>query len=280
MSTTGSWNTRDAPGRDTHSLETSQIIPFAKPFVSSPKLPFGLNYFDISTHTNIRVAATTSDITKESFKVSINSWGDTHLVSAGISWLEVSPGHLEYQSGEFSTQQDHPSDKPQTETSRRIIFDRPFPSPPKVIVFLRQFDMARNPYCRVVTKVSGIDASGFTIHINTWADSILYSTTAGWIAYPEDREHVFSCTASTEDIRHWTRPAQLKHSKRIDFGGPKFWKTPNIFMAINQLDFSCKSYMRIKVEAKDVTQTGLTWHIDSWLDPLMVRAGVSILAVV
>ncbi|KAG0642956.1 hypothetical protein HOY80DRAFT_948321 [Tuber brumale] len=279
MSTTGSWNTQDAPPRDKNSLETSQIITFAKPFINPPRLPFGLNYLHMGANRAVRVVAATTDITKESFKASINTWGDSALYASGISWLEVSPGHLEFQSGEFSTQKDHPSDKPQTETSRRIIFDRPFITPPKVIVFLRQLDMAKNPYCRVVTRVSGIDANGFTIHINTWADSILYSATAGWIAYPEDRQHVFSCTASTEEVCHWTK-SQLMHSRRIHFDGLRFWKTPNIFMAINQLDVDCRTDMRVKAVARDVTETGLTWHIDSWGDAVMVRAGVSILAVV
>ncbi|KAG0641499.1 hypothetical protein HOY80DRAFT_721599 [Tuber brumale] len=279
MPTTGYWNTQDVRPWDRPQLETSNIITFAKPFVAPPRLPLGLNSLDIRNDTNIRVVATASEITKESFKARISTWGDTTLYSAGASWLEVSPSHLEYQTGELSTQDDHPWNKPQLLTSRRINFDRPFVTPPKVIVFLKELDMDKTKVCRVVAKVSGIDRNGFTIHIDTWRDSILYSATAGWIAYPEDRPYVFSGIAKTQDIRPWNKP-QLKHSKKIDFGGLKFWKTPNIFMAISSLDFGNGANLRIKVEAKDVTEAGLTWHIDSWGDSAFYSASASILAVV
>ncbi|KAG0641495.1 hypothetical protein HOY80DRAFT_1021223 [Tuber brumale] len=279
MSTTGSWNTQDVLPRGKPLMEISKVITFAKPFVAPPRLPLGFNYLDISKDTNTRVVATASEITKESFKAGISVWSDTILHSAGASWLEVSPGHLEYQNGEFSTKEDHPADKPQSETSRRINFDRSFTTPPKVIVFLKEIDMDKTKNCRLRTWASGIDATGFTIHIDAWHDSILYSATAGWIAYPEDRPYVFSCIVNTQDVR----PAgklQLNNSRRINYGGLKFWKPPNIFMAICELDFEHKANLRIRVEAKDVTETGLTWHIDSWADSIFYAASASILAVV
>ncbi|KAG0641496.1 hypothetical protein HOY80DRAFT_1111993 [Tuber brumale] len=279
MSTTGSWNTQDVCPWDKPPMEISKIITFAKPFVAPPRLPLGFNYLDISKDANIRVVATASEITKESFKANISTWGDTTLYSAGASWLEVSPGHLEYQNGEFSTKEDHPADKPQSETSRRISFDRSFVTPPKVIVFLKEIDMDKTQNCRLRTWASSIDANGFTIHINTRDGSILYSATAGWIAYPEDRPYVFSCIVNTQDVRPAGKP-QLKNSRRIDYGGLKFWKPPNIFMAIRELDFDHKTNLRIRVEAKDVTETGLTWHMDSWGDSTFYAASASILAVV
>ncbi|KAG0125886.1 hypothetical protein HOY82DRAFT_629744 [Tuber indicum] len=279
MSTTGSWNTQDVRQWDKPQMATSKVITFKKPFVAPPRLPLGFNSLDISKDANIRVVAAATDITKESFKASISTWYDSTLYSAGASWLEVSPGHLEYQNGEFSTQEDHPWDQPQPETSRRINFDRPFVTPPKVIIFLKQIDMDRTQNCRLRTWASGIDATGFTIHIDTRDGSILYSAIAGWIAYPEDRRYVFSCKVNTQDLRPSNKP-QLKNSKRIDFGGLKFWKPPNIFMAICELDFNRRANLRIKVEAKDVTESGLTWHMDSWGDSIFYAASASILAVV
>ncbi|PWW79472.1 hypothetical protein C7212DRAFT_275641 [Tuber magnatum] len=279
MSTTGYWYTWDVRSPKTPWKETSKDITFSEPFVAPPRLPIGLKCLDVSKDSNIRVAASAANITKDSFKGSLNAWADTILYSAGASWLELAPGYLEYQTGVFSTTDDHSYNKPQLETSRRINFERSFVTAPKVIVFLRHLDIDKNRNCRVLTKASGIDAKGFTIHINGWSDSILYSASAGWIAYPEDRPYVFSCTAHTMDVRPPNKP-QLKNSKRIDFDGLKFWETPKIFMAINSLDFSCKANLRIEVKATDVTQTGLTWHMESWSDSIFFSAGVSILAVV
>jgi len=279
MSSTGSWNTQDIRPWSPPQPVTTKNITFAKPFVAPPRLPLGLNSLDIDKNANIRIIVNAENIAKEGFKASLNAWADTKLYSAGASWLELAPGYLEYQTGEFDTGDDHPWQKPQLKTSRRINFDRPFVTPPKVIVFLKRLDMDKNKGWRVITTASDIDANGFTIHIDTWADSILYGGAAGWIAYPSDRPYIFSGTANTQEVRPWNKP-QLLNSKAIGFDGVQFWRTPNVFMAINSLDFSYTANLRIKASASNVTPTGLTWHLDSWADSVIYSAGVSILAVV
>jgi hypothetical protein len=49
---------------------------------------------------------------------------------------------------------------------------------------------------RVTTWVADVDEFGFTIHINTWADTVLYGATAGWIVYPSDRKLLYSAGIS------------------------------------------------------------------------------------
>jgi len=278
MSSTGSWKTQEVHSWDNPQKETTKEVTFGKPFVAPPRLPLGFNELNISRQSNIRAYANAKNITKEGFTASLNTWGDSILYSAGASWFELAPGYLEFQNGEFSTEDDHRWDEPQRDTSRRIYFARPFITPPKVIVFLKEFHMDKSKNWRVSTRVSDIDVNGFNIHINTWADSILYSAVAGWIAYPSDRPYVFSCTASTRELHDWTKPQHL-NSKSIDFGGVQFWRTPSVFMAINLFDFPRTSDVRIKVRAKNVTATGLTWHMKSWGDSIFRAGGVSILAV-
>ena len=278
MSSTGSWKTQEVHSWDSPQKTTTKEVTFGEPFVAPPQLPLGFNELHLSRHANIRVIANAENITKEGFTASLNTWGDSILHSAGASWLELAPGYLEFQNGEFSTEDDHPENKPQNDTSRRIYFTRPFVTPPKVIVFLKQLHMDKSKNCRVVTGVSDIDVSGFNIHINTRDGSILYSATAGWIAYPSDCPYVFSCTVNTKDVRPSNKP-QLLNSKSIGFGGVQFWRTPSVFMAINSLDFDYRANIRIKVRAKNVTPTGLTWHMKSWGDSVFHGSGVSILAV-
>ena len=279
MSTTGSWITQDVRPEDNPQRVTARNITFGKPFSAPPRLPLGLNLLDLGKDANIRAGAYAEDITKEGFKISLITWADTKLYSAGASWLELSPGYLEYQTGEFNTEEHHPWQKPQLEASGRINFARAFITPPKVIVFLKHLDMDKNKNWRIKTMASGIDTNGFTIHIDTWGDSILYRATAGWIAYPGDRPYIFSGTANTMDVRPSNKP-QLLNSKSIGFGGVLFWRTPSVFMAINSLDFGHWANLRIWVLAENVTPTGLTWRMDSWGDSVFYSAGVSILAVV
>jgi len=279
MSTAGSFNTSDVRSFDHPQLETSDNVHFARGYVAPPRLPLGLNFLDIDHKTNIRVKAFTSDISQNNFNVHVNSWGDTELYTGGVSWLELAPGNLEYQSGQFSTEEDHPWSQPQEETSRRINFDRPFVTPPRVVVFLNQLDMSNEHNWRIKTEATDVDESGFTINIGTWGDSILFSATAGWIAYPEDRKYVLSGSANITDIRPWEQP-QPENSKHVSFAGVEFWKAPSVFMAINGFDIDHSDNLRLKVYADDVSPEGMTWHADSWADTVLYSAGISYICLV
>lgn len=278
MSDTGTYNTEETRAWNKPTTETHKTIDFAKPFVAPPTLPLGLNTLDIDKGHNIRVKSYTSDITDKNFVVHVDCWADTVLYSAGVSWLDIAPGDLEYQTGLFATTDDHPWNAPQTLTSRRINFARPFVTPPKVISFLTSLDMANTANWRVKTYVDGIDAKGFTIHVDTWADTILYLGGAAWIAYPEDRPYVVSGTANIQDVRAWNAPAQV-NNKAINFGGTPFWKTPTVFCALNSIDIDKKANLRIRSYVDGVSTKGLTWHIDSWGDTVLYSAGISYLCV-
>ncbi|KZP17058.1 hypothetical protein FIBSPDRAFT_865389 [Athelia psychrophila] len=259
------------------TTKTHKSITFSKPFVVPPGLPIGLNTLNIDAGANIRVTSSASDITKTGFVVHVDCWLETKLYSAGVSWLEVGPGDLECQHGQFGTTDVHPRNMPQAQTSRRINFARPYVTPPKVISFLTSLDMARDRNWRITTKVTGIDKKGFTIHIDTWLNTILYSGRVGWIAYPEDRPFVYSGTADVTDVRACTNTV-ANNSKAIDFGGTQFWKTPSVFVALNSLDLGCGRNLRLRAFVDNVSTSGMTWHIDTWSDSVLYGGGISYLA--
>ncbi|KAF9225659.1 hypothetical protein BS17DRAFT_815386 [Gyrodon lividus] len=65
--------------------------------------------------------------------------------------------------------------------STRIIFGRPFLTSSKA-------------------TATGIHTNGFTLNIEMWGDTILYAAQACWIAYPEDRAHIFSASVDTQEV--------------------------------------------------------------------------------
>ncbi|KAG8898907.1 hypothetical protein FRB99_007067 [Tulasnella sp. 403] len=279
MSSTGQFSTSDIRLWNNPQLQNSKAITFPKAYVAPPRLPLGLNFLDIGKNANVRIKSYTSDVSKTGFTAHVDAWADTTLYTGGFSYLTLSPAHREYECGQFSTEEDHPWNNPKVETSRRINFSRSFVTPPKVIVFFTQLDLKNQTNWRAKTYTSEVDANGFTIHIDSWADTTLYSATAGWIAYPEDREHVFSGTANTQDVRPWNEPQLLQH-KEVNFGNVEFWKNPNMFMAFNSLDLDSKANLRLKCYADNVSTKGFTWHIDSWADSVLYSAGISYLCVV
>lgn len=277
MSASGSFNTQEVHLWNNPQEQTSKTINFPKAYVAAPRLPCGLNSLDVQSGTNLRVRAYTDGIDTQKFTAHIDTWADTKLYSAGIDYLVEKPADLEFQSGEFSTQDDHPWNKPQLQTSRRINFDRPFVTSPKVLVFLKELDMGGGSSNRVRTYTSDVDPKGFTVHIDTWADTNLYSAIAGWIAYPEDKDYVYSGTANTMDVRPWQDPI-LQNHKDISFQGTQFWRKPSVFCALNSIDISTETNCRVRAYVDNVQTGGMTWHIDSWADTKLWSAGISYIA--
>ena len=129
-------------------------------------------------------------------------------------------------------------------------------------------------------SASDIDVNGFTLHIETWGNTVLYFAGACWIAYPEDREHIYSTSVNTMDLKVGTliNPQSQKESQDITFGSVSLWKDPSVFVALNFLDVDRKANLRLKAYVDGVSTTGLVCHVDSWGDTVVYGAGVSIIA--
>ncbi|KAJ7891594.1 hypothetical protein B0H14DRAFT_2687759 [Mycena olivaceomarginata] len=279
MPAVSSFNTTEVRAWDQPVADTLRLVNLPQTYVALPRLSVGLNQLDIEAGTNVRCRGYTTGITNRTYTAHLNTWGDTTLYSGGINILILKPADLAILSGEFSTTDDHPWENPQPETKRRIDFERPFASPPKVVVYLREIDAGSGSSVRVRTYVTDVDAQGFTIHIDTWGDTQLFSGGASWVAYPEDMDYIASGTANTSDVRLWAQP-QAHNSNGINFhfGGIHFGKNPQVFVALNSVDISSSKNFRIKAWGSDASPTGFTWHIDSWGDTILYSAGISYIA--
>ncbi|KAJ9643566.1 hypothetical protein H2199_004245 [Coniosporium tulheliwenetii] len=205
----------------------------------------------------------------------------TQLYSANATWVEFEDAAHEYQTGTFDTQSIHPWKKPQKKNSERIKFKRGvYDDTPNVVVWLSGFDMATGHNWRIKVYADGIDKDGFTIHLDTWADTVLYAAQASWIAYPKENQGVSRITSGSDDTskyRPWY-PAQEKNGRKISFKESLFDKVPKVFAALNYLDFDSAKNMRIKASTPQVTTDGFTWHGDTWEDSLCYGVGVSWIA--
>ncbi|KAH9172565.1 hypothetical protein EDB89DRAFT_1964925, partial [Lactarius sanguifluus] len=159
--------------------------------------------------------------------------------------------------------------------SVRIDFERPFVTPPKVVVFFNCIELSKYQDWRLKTTATDIDVGGFTLNI----DTTFYTAAArvGWIAYPEDRGHIFSTDVSTLDVRPVEKRQHL-HSKEISFNSVEFIKKPSVFIALNSLDVSKNANLRVNAYVDGISTTRLVWHIDSWHDTVLFSAGATIIA--
>ncbi|KAL8748357.1 MAG: hypothetical protein Q9184_007362, partial [Pyrenodesmia sp. 2 TL-2023] len=191
----GQFNTMELRPADKPSAVNKTTKRFWKQYPTAPRVPIGLTSLDIGHNQNIRIAATVANITREEFSTSLNAWADTVLYSASLTYIEAGPGFEYLQTGTFHTTevgkwQDHKAQK-----SKRINFSQPFQGqPPKVILCLTSVDMNKDKNWRIKSYATDIDSKGFTVHIDSWADTIMYQAGLTWIAYPANQPNVASGT--------------------------------------------------------------------------------------
>lgn len=272
----GQFNTMEIRPWDKPQLDNDKSLYYYKKYDSIPELPVGLTSLDISKDRNIRIRALTSGATKERFTASLQSWYDTTLYSASLTWLEKSSRFSYMQTGVYNTQETRPWNQPQLTQSHRINFATPFTTSPKVVTWLQALDMDNSKNWRIKVYATDVDTHGFTIHADSWSDSILYSAGVTWLAYPADQPGVASGSFSTDDVRPWNQP-RAENTGTAAFQS-SLTGTPKVIMAFDTLDYDHNRNLRLRLSTSSVTTTGITWHLQSWWDSVMYTAGASYFA--
>jgi hypothetical protein len=62
-------------------------ITFSKPYKQPPGVSVALSYLDAIKDANLRIKASTKSITVGGFEVVFETWTDTHIWGAGVSWI-------------------------------------------------------------------------------------------------------------------------------------------------------------------------------------------------
>lgn len=272
----GNFNIRDIRNTPMPRLDNTRIIDYHMKYGHVPEIAVGLTSLDIDHHTNIRIQAFADEVTIRNFKVCLQSWHDTTLYDASMTWLEKNSCFGDtLQIGIYTTRELSLWHSPKPRQTR-INFTTPFQSTPNVVTWLNSLDMDKRKNFRIGVYPSEIDRNGFTIHAETWADSILYSAGVTWLAFPSNQPGVTCGTFSTDDIRSSSN-LQANNSGMYKFS-TKFNKTPNIIVAFDYLDYTCDRNLRARVSTSEITKTGFKWHLESWADSVMHGSGASFIA--
>ena len=273
MPQNGSFSTEEQHGWDQPALECKKDVTVQP---NTPNVTWGINLVDMDKGTNQRVNTFVDNLKPAGFQAHINTWGDTKFYRGGIDWFV--PDDCDFQTGSFDTQEDHPYQDNKPKTTKKVVFRRPFAAPPKVVVWLRAWDIEKTANFRVTTYVDSITATDFALHIDTWGDSRLFSAAANWIAYPADKIGVSSGAYSTSDVRS-PNDKTLTNSKAITFdASAKFEAPPVVMTGITAIDFDRTMNVRIKLTEDGISKTGFTWHIDSWGNSIFYAGNAMYLA--
>jgi len=63
-----------------------------------------------------------------------------------------------------------------------ITFAEKFSNPPNVVVAINMLDVSNGANTRVTVSAQNVTATGFTLQVSTWADTVLYSVSGMWYA--------------------------------------------------------------------------------------------------
>ena len=223
-----------------------------------PRIVLGLQALDMSKDTPMNIDLFAGNVDALGFWVNA-SHGTSKLYMAAATWTELAPSDSDYNCGEFDTLALHPPEQWPRENSQRINFSRGYNAPPHVIVWIKGFTMDKGKNWRLNAYATDIDQWGFTIHIDTWADTILRRGVASWIAYPADKAGVTNgyVGANRESM-----------GGSVDFPAGTFDNgiIPKVVMAASYLDFGYKSNMRFSSNVTGIGHGGMSYEIGTWSD--------------
>lgn len=288
----------DTPGTDTGVFHTEEVRPRTKPSKSTsrtvaffkdqykkpPNLAAGFRSLDLSNDAPARANLVADNITASSFKITLETWGNSTLYSASATWIEKKSKARECLFGQFDTKdlsngsETSKEGGAERENAKKIKFPHSFEEDAQVTCWLNRIDMkGGETNYRVRAYATNVTRDGFTAHIDTWGDSIMNGAAMCWIAFPKNKPYVQSGSFGTGDVRSWSNP-KPKNSARVGFEDGVFKKAPTVLVALNALDMAGNSDLRISVDADDVTEEGFRWHLDTWDDSTLYSAGASWIA--
>jgi hypothetical protein len=246
-------------------------VSFARPYKAEPKFAYGLNSINMSGQYNLRIAASIDDISKEDFQVHADTWNDSKLYSAGVSWMETTDPS-KHQVGVFDTKEYSSPEKPLSTVTEHVQFPHAFTSVPTVLLFLKGFDLSKDHDWHLASSVSNASTSGFDITVKAGADTQCFGAQVTWLAFPSYLPAVCCGTIDASEA------SSMQRSGEVKFPNGKFPKgapPSRVMLALNGFDFKHGKDMRIKAYADSVSEEGFKWHAESWADSLFGQAEMS-----
>jgi len=287
----GTFDTRNVRSWQYPEPWLSQWIDFEEAFESAPIVAIGLKHINIAGGAVTLGMNTYADqINATGFMIHVDSVKDTYVYTAEVVWL-AAPAYkasnaTQYQVGTFSTL-DNPYRTSQTaENAHRVTFPYPFTDFPTVVVWLEAFDFSQSGGWRMFAYATDVDLTGFTIHVDTWDDAIMYSGNASWIAFPAASENVDFGIVAPDYIHQmgtnsWPSSGWVDGDYvHTDFSAAMPDTIPVVLMAWTAMDSADSAGNGIALDvAGNVTDSGIDFQIGSFYNGTMYAGNASWLAV-
>ncbi|KAF8453850.1 hypothetical protein BGX38DRAFT_1141376 [Terfezia claveryi] len=169
----GSFSTSDDPAWNAEKHVTHREIVFAHPYEAPPKVVLWFNTLDICCQRNEHIMTFATDVTRTGFTAHINSWGDTRLYGAGISWFAYPDGYPGICSGTVL---------PETGTYDVVEFEKKFENTPTaVLVGLNKLESDKRGRCSFNIITEAVSEFGMGIRVEGFGNTVLHSAGVAYI---------------------------------------------------------------------------------------------------
>jgi hypothetical protein len=142
-----------------------------------------LNQLNMSNSANWRIKVNATDISRTGFTLHVDTWAESVLYSAGVTWIAHSADNLDIASGTIDTGDIRPEDQPQPSNSKMINFPHSFGTTPRVTVALNYIDMSHSTNLSISATTTNVTPTGMTWHLDSWSDTTLYNARGAYIAH-------------------------------------------------------------------------------------------------
>jgi len=170
----GSFRTSEDPAWDSKKHVTHREVVFLHPYEAPPKVIIWLNELDFANDRNERIMAFATDVTNGGFTAHINSWGDTTLYGAKISWFAYPAGYPGICGGTVL---------PEEGTCGVVEFEKKFTKPPTaVLVGLNKLESDKKSRCSFNIITEAVSEIGMGIRVEGFGDTVLHSAGVSYLA--------------------------------------------------------------------------------------------------
>jgi len=235
-------------------------VEFPHKFMEPPGVAIGLKEINLVSGFPV-VKVGVCEVSKENFQLDIHRPKEV-AADVACNWMAIDTDDPDIQFGYSSTTNLTKilNLEQSSEYYDSVNFQRPFKSPPKVVIFLNDFDLTRGVIPRIAASVSTITTSGFYLTVKSWKQTQIHSAGVTWIAHSGDRADISSGTISTHDVR--SLESQLRTSGSAGFSGMNCKTPPRVFMGFRKLNTYSSPPLHVRVGVEGISTTSFKWVIE------------------
>lgn len=275
--------------------ESFNAVKFKVPFTEIPKIFISLSYMDSPHTVNVRLSIDARNVTQTGFIAAFSTWSDSKVFAARANWIayEDSNEDVKYiltpESGEVMMREDDVQIRPSAvgnmwkgkglrESKALVKFTKQYIEPPKILVGFYLIHTASVANHRFSVSARSIKKERFDYFFSTWGDSSNHSGLGVWLALGQVKE--------TENLPYKLESGIIEMDPTLGFNNGQlgimaqgfgkrvakskiyfnktFQETPNVVISISYLDLDFQEFVRISVEAKDITPEGFEADFGTW----------------